>query len=93
MILEPYTAWRYSTSDRRVYIGGDRFRVVFLEKDSNGNRVNGIPSPYILSGGVPLPEDFEFICQGCPENTCAVDCGDRICCYGSDGMATDFYYK
>ena len=29
----------------------------------------------------------------CPENTCVVDCGDRICCYGSDGIATKFYYK
>ena len=91
--LEPYNPWRYSSSDRRVYIGGDRFRLYFVERDYNGNYINGIPSPHLLSGGVTMPEDFEFICIGCPTNTCAVDCGDKICCYGSDGIATNFYYK
>ena len=32
-------------------------------------------------------------CIGCPDNTCAVDCGDKICCYGADGIAIDFYLK
>ncbi len=77
----------------RVYIGGDRFRIRFVERDSNGNYVSGRTSPYILSGAVPMPEDLEFICESCPKNTCAVDCGDKICCYGSDGIATNFYYK
>ena len=39
--------------------------------------------------GCPPPE-FEVICgceENCPENTCEVDCGDHICCYGSDGKA------
>ncbi len=90
---EPFNGSRYSSSDRRVYIGGDRFRLRFVERDSNGNYISGTGSQYILSGGVPIPEDFEFICEFCPQNTCAVDCGDKICCYGSDGIATDFYYK
>ena len=29
----------------------------------------------------------------CPDNTCPVDCGDKICCYGDDGIAVDYYLK
>ncbi len=29
----------------------------------------------------------------CPPNTCEVDCGDKICCYGSDGIAVDYFLK
>lgn len=25
--------------------------------------------------------------EGCPEGTCEVECGDTICCYGSDGIS------
>lgn len=91
--IEPYTASRYSSSDRRIYIGGDRFRIRFVERDAEGNYISGTGSPYVLSGGVPVPDDFEFICKGCPENTCAVDCGDKICCYGGDGIAVHYYEK
>ena len=31
--------------------------------------------------------------ETCPTNTCPVDCGDRICCYDSDGIATYSYLK
>lgn len=40
--------------------------------------------------GCPRPE-YQVICdcddEKCPEGTCAIECGDRICCYGSDGIA------
>lgn len=29
----------------------------------------------------------------CPENTCEVDCGTHICCYGSDGIAVHSFEK
>ena len=29
----------------------------------------------------------------CPENTCEVDCGTHVCCYGSDGIAVFSYDK
>lgn len=29
----------------------------------------------------------------CPDNTCPVDCGDRVCCYGNDGIAIDSLLK
>ena len=39
-------------------------------------------------------KSYTLVCDGgCPSNTCEVDCGDKICCYGSDGIARDFYYK
>ena len=31
--------------------------------------------------------------ETCPPDTCPVDCGDYICCYGSDGVATYSYLK
>ena len=43
--------------------------------------------------GCPAPQ-FEVICgdcktdcEQCPENTCPVECGEHICCYGTDGVA------
>ena len=27
----------------------------------------------------------------CPENTCPVKCGENVCCYGSDGIATESF--
>lgn len=47
------------------------------------------------------PEDeppwYEIVCdpsqEECPENTCAVDCGSHICCYGSDGISVFAYAK
>lgn len=38
--------------------------------------------------------DFDIICiKKCSDNTCSVDCGDKVCCYGSDGIAVDYYLK
>lgn len=42
--------------------------------------------------GCPPPEyNYECLdcCLPCPPNTCAVECGDRVCCYGSDGVAVE----
>lgn len=34
-----------------------------------------------------------FLVENCPDNTCPVDCGTHICCYGSDGIAVSYYNK
>jgi hypothetical protein len=41
-----------------------------------------------------FPPEYEVICEDCecrqcPSNTCAVECGDFICCYGDDGVAIE----
>ena len=93
MTLEPWSATRYSPSDRRIYLGGQRYRMVFEEIDKQGEIVRDFPTD-ILSGGVPAPEDLQITCSGyCPPNTCPVDCGTHICCYGSDGITTYSYLK
>ena len=38
------------------------------------------------------PPEYQVICdcnscESCPSGTCAVECGDHICCYGDDGVA------
>jgi hypothetical protein len=42
------------------------------------------------SPGCPPPQ-YEVICcapcQSCPAGTCAVQCGNQICCYGADGIS------
>ncbi len=39
-------------------------------------------------------KNYSLICDGgCPPNTCEVDCGDKMCCYGADGIPINFYYK
>ncbi len=39
-------------------------------------------------------DSYSLSCdKKCPDNSCSVDCGDKICCYGSDGIAIHFYYK
>lgn len=37
------------------------------------------------------PENIKVL--KCPSDTCVVDCGDKICCYGSDGIASTFFDK
>lgn len=50
--------------------------------------INQICSP----PGCPQPE-YQVICncvddcESCPDNTCAVICGDTVCCYASDGKS------
>jgi hypothetical protein len=37
---------------------------------------------------------FEIECQPCrkcPENTCEVICGDRVCCFSSEGIPVDSF--
>ena len=49
---------------------------------------------YKTRGGLPAPEvTITCINKFCPPNTCAVDCGDHICCYGSDGISQFSYLK
>ncbi len=102
LFLQPWNATRYSSSDQRFYIGGQRYRMVFQEIDEQGEIIWTFPTD-ILSGGVGIPEDLNITCVGiCPPDTCPVDCGDlseaealrdRICCYGSNGIATYSYLK
>jgi hypothetical protein len=64
------------------------------------SEVNNRKSTSVLLGNTvikkldsPLGSSFYprvcWDCEGdrCPENTCSVDCGDRICCYNSLGIA------
>ena len=40
--------------------------------------------------GVLEPPDYEVICnciQECPEGTCSLVCGDKLCCYNAQGIA------
>lgn len=39
------------------------------------------------------PVQVFLIEKKCPDNTCSVDCGTHICCYGSDKIATYYYTK
>ena len=34
-----------------------------------------------------------LVSEQCPPNTCPVDCGDHVCCYNSEGIATFCYLK
>jgi hypothetical protein len=38
-----------------------------------------------------LPPQYEVICcatcESCPAGTCAIECGNQICCYGADGIS------
>lgn len=39
-------------------------------------------------------KNYSLTCEGgCPPNSCEVDCGDKYCCYGSDGIAVTSYLK
>ena len=41
--------------------------------------------------GILEPPEYYVVCnceeEKCPPGTCEVDCGNHICCYGSDGVA------
>lgn len=55
-------------------------------------RINKFIGQYCSTKGSPRPEvDYQEgscdKCESCPENTCPVTCGDRVCCYGNDGVA------
>ncbi len=42
--------------------------------------------------GCPPPEyNHECLnsCRSCPPDTCAVECGDHVCCYNSEGIAIE----
>ena len=57
-----------------------------------GMRINKFIGQYCSAKGSPRPEvDYQEgscdKCESCPENTCPVTCGDRVCCYGNDGIA------
>ena len=62
----------------------------------------GIPLPYtytswqlikqICSPPSCPPPEYDVVCEcqpceSCPDGTCPIECGDRVCCYGSDGIA------
>ena len=42
---------------------------------------------------IEKPIELYYVQPTCPNNTCAVDCGDQVCCYGIDGIAIDYYLK
>lgn len=47
---------------------------------------------YCSYPGCPPPDYFircKSCCSSCPPDTCAVLCGDTVCCYGADGVAVE----
>ena len=48
----------------------------------------------IEDSSIGIVKNYSLTCEGgCPSNTCEVDCGDKYCCYGSDGIAVTSYLK
>lgn len=48
----------------------------------------------IYRNAVASVDSYSLNCEGgCPPGTCEVDCGDKYCCYGSDGIAVASYLK
>ena len=72
-----------------------RIRKIYIEEYYPSNPTVPVSSYQIetLYGGLPMPE-ISLTCIGiCPPNTCEVDCGNHICCYGSDGIAVSSFLK
>ena len=94
--------WReeyiYSYTGRRIYVFPDP-PFDYFWYPANGTRVytlrvfdrDGIEMSSISRTSRPITvfviKDF------CPVDTCEVDCGNHICCYGSDGIASYSYLK
>ena len=60
------------------------------------NDLNHVVASHYIVGFFGGFEDLELNieCLGlCPPNTCEVDCGEHICCYGSDGIAVSNFLK
>lgn len=60
---------------------------VYLDRDNSSEFI-----AQICSGHNCLPPKYEVICnnnncESCPENTCSIKCGSKICCYRSDGTS------
>lgn len=56
------------------------FKYEIVVTDSNGNQ-------QFIDYGIGEPS-FQVLCESgkCPVGSCECDCGDVICCYGSDGQ-------
>lgn len=68
----------------------NRFEIEEIRPTDN-SRITG---QIIENTSLGIVKNYSLDCDGgCPSNTCEVDCGDKMCCYGSDGEAIDFYYK
>jgi hypothetical protein len=76
-----------------LYIVGNT-SIVWLLNDW-ANLLPPIPVPFYMlyrgSSNCNLPPKIDTecvpICLSCPNGTCAVPCGDVICCYNNDGVA------
>lgn len=69
---------------------------VFYVHPSNGDRtttLNIYQNEDLIFSRTTINEGDPFveITKICPSDTCPVRCGDRVCCYGSDGIATDTF--
>lgn len=57
----------------------------------NGNNLSNFAAQICSAANSPPPK-YQVICgcqgcESCPPGTCAIQCGDRICCYGGDGVS------
>lgn len=80
---------------RCVYPGGTNNRATLFKIEEINPTTNQIVKTRTIENSVVATvKSYSLTCDGgCPAYTCEVDCGDKICCYGSDGIARDFYYK
>jgi hypothetical protein len=61
---------------------------------SFGGVVPSITSVCLDKSSYSARIDFcSAVSQECPPNTCSVDCGTYVCCYGSDGISVFNYNK
>ncbi len=92
-----------------TYIKNNRnngIRLTINSLDSNGRRkdfkieeVNPTNNQVVRwrrieDSSIGIVRNYSLTCENrCPPNTCEVDCGNYICCYGSDGIAVISYLK
>lgn len=79
----------------RIYFGSKFYRVRVYK---NGNLIDTIVTLgcwHEQSGQMIKPSFIlgGFSADQCPPNTCSVDCGTYVCCYGSDGISVFNYNK
>jgi hypothetical protein len=68
-----------------ISIGGQGSAAVIYSFIGQFCSTPGCPPPEVLhQDGKCIPVNP---CESCPDGTCAVECGDQICCYGIDGIA------
>ena len=72
------------------------FKAWKVQLDSSGNEQNRFLLFTFQTKESDLPPQYTISCgitDQCPPDSCEVDCGTHICCYGSDGIAVHSFNK